>query len=38
MTFGKSEACATFDNPPLCKDGDFKIAVIEVYGFNKLDW
>eukprot|EP00095_Tigriopus_kingsejongensis_P002050 maker-scaffold254_size236139-snap-gene-0.9 protein:Tk02050 transcript:maker-scaffold254_size236139-snap-gene-0.9-mRNA-1 annotation:"tbc1 domain family member 24 isoform x4" len=37
LTFGKSERCATFNNPPLCKDGDFEVAVIEVYGLNYLD-
>ena len=38
MTFGKTEHCKTFDNPPLCEKGDFQIAIIEVYGLNKLDW
>ena len=37
LTQGKTERCDTFDNPPLCKSGDFTIAAIEVYGLFKLD-
>ncbi len=41
LTWGKTERCRTFDNPPLCSQeggsGDFKVALIEVYGLNKLD-
>ncbi len=37
LTWGKTEHCATFDNPPLCQEGDFKVALIEVYGLNELD-
>jgi len=37
LTFGKTETCATFNNPPLCADGDFKISVIEVYGLHRID-
>lgn len=33
MRFGKTDSCTTFNNPPLCKSGDFEIRVLEVYGF-----
>ncbi|CRL00387.1 CLUMA_CG013655, isoform A [Clunio marinus] len=33
VRFGKSDACKTFNNPPLCASGDFEIRVLEVYGF-----
>lgn len=33
IRFGKSDACKTFNNPPLCSSGDFEIRVLEVYGF-----
>jgi len=33
IRFGKSDACKTFNNPPLCASGDFEIRVLEVYGF-----
>lgn len=38
LTHGKTEKCATFNNEPLCKNGDFQVAVIETYGLNCLDW
>ena len=38
LSHGKTETCQTFDNAPLCKDGDFEIAAIEVYGLLKLDY
>ena len=37
LTLGKTENCATFDNPPLCPSEDFTVASIEVYGLFKLD-
>lgn len=37
LNHGKTEGCQTFDNPPLCEDGDFEIAAIEVYGLSLLD-
>jgi hypothetical protein len=37
LTFGKTERCSTFNNPPLCKEGDFQIAAIEVFGLFRLD-
>ncbi|XP_055304373.1 GTPase-activating protein skywalker isoform X1 [Sitodiplosis mosellana] len=33
MRYGKTDSCTTFNNPPLCKSGDFEIRVLEVYGF-----
>lgn len=33
IRFGKTDACKTFNNPPLCASGDFEIRVLEVYGF-----
>ncbi|XP_023165864.1 GTPase-activating protein skywalker isoform X8 [Drosophila hydei] len=33
IRFGKTDACKTFNNPPLCPSGDFEIRVLEVYGF-----
>lgn len=36
VRFGKTENCETFDNPPLCPNGDFEIQVLEVYGFSEL--
>jgi TBC1 domain family member 24 len=36
VRFGKTEFCETFDNPPLCPNGDFEIQVLEVYGFTGL--
>ncbi|KAJ8977837.1 hypothetical protein NQ317_007965 [Molorchus minor] len=33
IRFGKTDKCATFNNPPLCPGGDFEIRVLEVYGF-----
>ena len=38
LTQGKTEKCATFNNPPLCQNGDFSVAAIEVYGLFKLDY
>ena len=38
LTQGKTERCATFNNPPLCQSGDFSVAAIEVYGLVKLDY
>jgi len=38
LTQGKTEKCATFNNPPLCQTGDFSVAAIEVYGLFKLDF
>ena len=38
LTLGKTERCATFNNPPLCQEGDFSVAAIEVYGLFKLDY
>lgn len=39
LQYGKTETCQTFDNPPLCPTGDFKIKVVEVYGINVTsDW
>lgn len=29
--YGKTEACQTFENPPLVPNGDFEVKVIEVY-------
>ncbi|XP_044752751.1 GTPase-activating protein skywalker isoform X10 [Coccinella septempunctata] len=37
IRFGKSDACSTFNNPPLCPGGDFEIRVLEVYGFKMND-
>ena len=37
LTYGKTESCSTFNNPPLCPEGDFTVSVIEVYGLNLLD-
>jgi len=37
LTFGKSERCLTFDNEPLCPNGDFKVAKVEVIGLRPLD-
>ncbi|KAL3282746.1 hypothetical protein HHI36_005914 [Cryptolaemus montrouzieri] len=34
IRFGKTDACSTFNNPPLCPGGDFEIRVLEVYGFG----
>ncbi|CAO1320291.1 unnamed protein product [Diamesa serratosioi] len=34
IRFGKTDACSTFNNPPLCASGDFEIRVLEVYGFK----
>lgn len=31
MRYGKTDSCTTFNNPPLCKSGDFEIRVLEVY-------
>jgi TLD len=36
VRYGKSGYCETFDNPPLCPNGDFEIQVLEVYGFTGL--
>lgn len=33
IRYGKTDRCATFNNPPLCPSGDFEIRVLEVYGF-----
>ncbi|XP_076256978.1 GTPase-activating protein skywalker isoform X3 [Rhynchophorus ferrugineus] len=33
IRYGKTDHCATFNNPPLCPSGDFEIRVLEVYGF-----
>ncbi|XP_065163802.1 GTPase-activating protein skywalker isoform X6 [Atheta coriaria] len=33
IRYGKTDRCQTFNNPPLCKTGDFEIRVLEVYGF-----
>ncbi|XP_050302931.1 LOW QUALITY PROTEIN: GTPase-activating protein skywalker [Anthonomus grandis grandis] len=33
IRFGKTDHCATFNNPPLCPSGDFEVRVLEVYGF-----
>lgn len=30
MRYGKTDSCTTFNNPPLCKSGDFEIRVLEV--------
>jgi hypothetical protein len=27
LTCGKTEKCSTFDNPPLCADGDFQAQI-----------
>ena len=37
LTNGKTEKCQTFNNPPLCKEGDFQIAAIEVFGLFRVD-
>ncbi|XP_065203238.1 GTPase-activating protein skywalker isoform X4 [Planococcus citri] len=34
IRFGKTDRCSTFNNPPLCPNGDFEIKVLEVYGFG----
>lgn len=36
IRYGKTDHCQTFNNPPLCKTGDFEIRVLEVYGFEQL--
>ncbi|CAH1956150.1 unnamed protein product [Acanthoscelides obtectus] len=33
VRYGKTDKCATFNNPPLCPGRDFEIRVLEVYGF-----
>ncbi|XP_037902983.1 GTPase-activating protein skywalker isoform X2 [Hermetia illucens] len=33
IRYGKTDHCKTFNNPPLCRSGDFEIRVLEVYGF-----
>nr|XP_023013720.1 TBC1 domain family member 24-like isoform X2 [Leptinotarsa decemlineata] len=33
IRYGKTDACSTFNNPPLVPGGDFEIRVLEVYGF-----
>ncbi|XP_050509632.1 GTPase-activating protein skywalker isoform X6 [Diabrotica virgifera virgifera] len=33
IRYGKTDTCATFNNPPLVPGGDFEIRVLEVYGF-----
>ena len=38
LNYGKTDKCLTFDNPPLCKEKDFQIAAIEVFGLSKLDY
>ena len=38
LNYGKTDKCLTFDNPPLCKEKDFQIAAIEVFGLSKLDF
>ena len=37
LSHGKTEKCQTFNNPPLCKESNFQIAAIEVFGLLKLD-
>lgn len=37
LTSGRTERCLTFNNPPLCTEGDFQIAAIEVFGLFRLD-
>lgn len=34
MAKGRTEACSTFANPPLCKSGDFECVVVEAYGLT----
>ncbi|XP_013388368.1 TBC1 domain family member 24 isoform X1 [Lingula anatina] len=31
---GRTERCNTFENEPLCEDGDFHCKVVEVFGFS----
>jgi len=38
LEFGRTESCRTFNNPPLAQEKDFIVSVVEVYGFNNLDW
>ena len=38
LNHGKTDKCQTFDNPPLCKEKDFQIAAIEVFGLIKLEY
>lgn len=33
---GFSSRSLTFDNPPLCENGEFESAVVEVYGFEDM--
>ncbi|VEN52234.1 unnamed protein product [Callosobruchus maculatus] len=35
IRYGKTDHCVTFNNPPLCPNGDFEIRVLEVYGFAR---
>ncbi|XP_058450988.1 GTPase-activating protein skywalker isoform X5 [Malaya genurostris] len=37
IRFGKTDRCQTFNNPPLCANGDFEIRVLEVYGFVECE-
>jgi len=38
LKFGRTEACTTFNNEPLCSDTDFTISSVEVFGFNDISW
>jgi len=37
LSRGKTEACKTFGNPPLCKTPNFEISSIEVFGLGLAD-
>ena len=37
LEFGRTEACRTFNNPPLCPNKDFTVSVLEVIGFGSPD-
>ena len=36
LSGGKTERCNTFDNPPLCAGGDFRVKVVEVYTLDAV--
>jgi len=38
LQFGRTETCQTFNNPPLANEKDFTVSVVEVFGFNNLEW
>ena len=38
LEYGRTETCKTFQNPPLARNKDFSISVVEVIGFNDTKW